>query len=268
MSDGFVTFNIRYERSLIELKLKEPTEISRFVETLKNELKLEETDELVILCPTFEGKMMEIQSDDDIVFLKETKLSYNATTKEVYCNVELVVTIIQKLQDDPNSQIMILSKKFDNFTSKVDKLLDKFDSKIDENTTSILSTNRSISAEHLKIDSGNKLKSSLGEEDLKESKPNVENMLKKETKMDKKKLSSPTTLGSNNNSSTTFENLKSDTPKSAPRPVSIAFEVLLKMLEENGFTNKIQNIIVLKRFNNDYEKSINYLKLSYASNQL
>jgi len=36
MSNGFVTFNIRCEKSLIELKLKEPTEISGFIETLVN----------------------------------------------------------------------------------------------------------------------------------------------------------------------------------------------------------------------------------------
>ncbi|CAH1714497.1 unnamed protein product [Aphis gossypii] len=140
MSNVFVTFNIRCEKSLIELKLKEPTEISGFIETLKNELKLEETDELVILCPTFEGNMMELQSDDDIAFLKKTKLSYNAITKEVYCNVELVVIIIHKLQDDTNSQIMNLSKKLDNLASKVDKVLDEFNSKIDENSNSIFST--------------------------------------------------------------------------------------------------------------------------------
>lgn len=37
---------------------------------------------------------------------------------------------------------------------------------------------------------------------------------------------------------------------------------LLEMLVANGFTNTIQNIIVLKRFNNDYEKVIEYLKNS------
>lgn len=36
MSNVFVTFNIRCEKSLIELKLKEPTEISGFIETLVN----------------------------------------------------------------------------------------------------------------------------------------------------------------------------------------------------------------------------------------
>lgn len=37
---------------------------------------------------------------------------------------------------------------------------------------------------------------------------------------------------------------------------------LLKMLKENGFSNPIQNIIVLKRFDNDYEKVVEYLKNS------
>jgi len=38
----------------------------------------------------------------------------------------------------------------------------------------------------------------LDEGDLKESKPNVENVRQKKIKKDKEKLSSPTTLGSNN----------------------------------------------------------------------
>lgn len=35
---------------------------------------------------------------------------------------------------------------------------------------------------------------------------------------------------------------------------------LLEKLCNEGFKNPIQNIIVLKRFDNDYEKAINYLK--------
>lgn len=255
MSNVFVTFNIRCEKSLIELKLKEPTEISGFIETLKNELKLEETDELVILCPTFEGKMMELQTDDDIEFLKKTKLSYNAITKEVYCNVELVVIIIHKLQDDPNTQIMILSNKLDNLASKVDKVLDEFNSKVDENSNSIFSTLSSILAEHLQIDSNSRIfpRKSSSDEVLKESKPNVENVRQKKIKKDKEKLSSPIASGSNNNSSTMLENIKSDTPKSAPPPVTKDIDVLLELLVADGYTNTIQNIIVLKRFDNDYE---------------
>lgn len=37
---------------------------------------------------------------------------------------------------------------------------------------------------------------------------------------------------------------------------------LLEMLAEDGFTNTIQNIIVLKRFDNDYEKVVEYLNNS------
>lgn len=39
---------------------------------------------------------------------------------------------------------------------------------------------------------------------------------------------------------------------------------LLKMLVEEGFNNTIQNIIALKRFDNDFEKTINYLKSNAA----
>jgi len=60
------------------------------------------------------------------------------------------------------------------------------------------------------------------------------------------------------------ENIKLDTPKSAPRPLSKDIDVLLEMLVADGFTNTIQNIIVLKRFDNDYEKAKNYLKSSVA----
>lgn len=37
---------------------------------------------------------------------------------------------------------------------------------------------------------------------------------------------------------------------------------LLEMLANEGFTNTIQNIIVLKRFDNDFDKAISYLKSS------
>lgn len=39
-------------------------------------------------------------------------------------------------------------------------------------------------------------------------------------------------------------------------------DVLLEMLAADGYTNTIQNIIVLKRFDNNYEKAKNYLKSS------
>lgn len=38
------------------------------------------------------------------------------------------------------------------------------------------------------------------------------------------------------------------------------FEDLLELLSREGFNNTIQNIIVLKRFGNDYDKAVNYLK--------
>lgn len=37
-------------------------------------------------------------------------------------------------------------------------------------------------------------------------------------------------------------------------------DTLLGMLVNEGFNNTIQNIIVLKRFENDFEKAITYLK--------
>ncbi|KAL5234926.1 hypothetical protein ACI65C_002336 [Semiaphis heraclei] len=256
MSDDFITFNIRFEKTLFELKIKTPENVSGFIEKLKNELNLEKTDELVILCPTPDGKMMEIQSDDNIEFLKETKLAYNAVTKEIYCNVELVVTVIHELPDDTKVQFMLLSNKIDKLASKIDELSDKFIQKIEGNQTSTFSSIRSILAE---IESVNKSKNnSLGEEDL-DIKPNL-GVRQKKTKKDKEKLS--TTAGTNDSSSNTPENLKSDAPTSAPRLVPKDIDVLLEMLVADGYTNTIQNIIVLKRFDNDYEKAKNYLKSS------
>ncbi|XP_060878259.1 uncharacterized protein LOC132950732 isoform X2 [Metopolophium dirhodum] len=223
MSDDFITFNIRFKKSLFELKIKTPGDVSGFIEKLKNELKLEETDDLVILCPTPDGKMMEIHSDDDIEFLK------------------------------------MLSNKIDKLASKIDGLSDDFTKKIDENKTSTFSSIRSILAEHLDIGSGNKSKNnSLGEEDL-DIKSNL-SLRQKKIKKDKEKLSS--TAGTNDNSSTTSENLKLDAPTTAPRLIPKDIDVLLEMLVADGYTNTIQNIIVLKRFDNNYEKAKNYLMSS------
>ncbi|XP_060878258.1 uncharacterized protein LOC132950732 isoform X1 [Metopolophium dirhodum] len=259
MSDDFITFNIRFKKSLFELKIKTPGDVSGFIEKLKNELKLEETDDLVILCPTPDGKMMEIHSDDDIEFLKKTKLAYNAVTKEIYCNVELVVTVIHELPDDTKAQFVMLSNKIDKLASKIDGLSDDFTKKIDENKTSTFSSIRSILAEHLDIGSGNKSKNnSLGEEDL-DIKSNL-SLRQKKIKKDKEKLSS--TAGTNDNSSTTSENLKLDAPTTAPRLIPKDIDVLLEMLVADGYTNTIQNIIVLKRFDNNYEKAKNYLMSS------
>ncbi|XP_022169590.1 uncharacterized protein LOC111033244 [Myzus persicae] len=284
MSDDFVTFNIRCEKALFELKIQTPSNVSGFIVKLKNELQLEETDDLVILCPTPDGRMMEIQSDDDIEFLKKTKLAYNAVTKEIYCNVELVVTVIHKLPNDTNAQFKMLLKKLDKLESKVDGLSDELTKQIDENKINTLSSIRSILTEHLQIDSGNKAKNnSLGGEDL-DVKPSLGQRQKK-TKKDKEKLSSTTAAVTNDNSSTTYENLKSDAhtsalptsvpstsapstsapptsapPTSTPRLIPKDIDVLLEMLVADGYTNTIQNIIVLKRFDNNYEKAKNYLK--------
>ncbi|CAI6344845.1 unnamed protein product [Macrosiphum euphorbiae] len=260
MSNDFVTFNIRYKKALFELKIKTPGDVSGFIEKLKNELKLEETDELVILCPTPDGKMMEIHSDDDIEFLKKTKLAYNAVTKEIYCNVELVVTVIHELPDDTKAQFVMLSNKIDKLASKIDGLSDDFTKKMYENKTSTFSSIRSIMAEHLDIVSGNKSKNNtLGEEDL-DIKPNL-GLRQKKIKKDKEKLSS--TAGTNDNLSTISENLmnlKLDAQPTASGLISKDIDVLLEMLVADGYTNTIQNIIVLKRFDNNYEKAKNYLK--------
>jgi len=64
------------------------------------------------------------------------------------------------------------------------------------------------------------------------------------------------------NSSTTSENLKLDAPTSASGLIPKDIDVLLEMLAADGYTNTIQNIIVLKRFDNNYEKAKNYLKSS------
>ncbi|XP_016662431.1 uncharacterized protein LOC100572942 isoform X1 [Acyrthosiphon pisum] len=246
MSDDFVTFNIRYKKALFELKIKTPGDVSGFIEKLKDELKLEETDELVILCPTPDGKM-------------KTKLAYNAVTKEIYCNVELVVTVIHELPDDTKAQFVMLSNKIDKLATKIDGLSDDLTKKIDENKTSTFSSIRSILAEHLDIGSGNKSKNnSLGEEDL-DIKPNL-GVRQKKIKKDKEKLSS--TAGTNDNSSTTSENLKLDAQTTAQRLIPKDIDMLLEMLVADGFTNTIQNIIVLKRFDNNYEKAKNYLKSS------
>ncbi|KAL4113948.1 hypothetical protein QTP88_017495 [Uroleucon formosanum] len=261
MSDNFITFNIRFEKALFELKMKTPDDVSGFIGKLKNELNLTETDELVILCPTPDGKMMEINSDDDIEFLKKTKLAYNAVTKDIYCNVELVVTVIHELPDDTKAQFLMLSNKIDKLASKIDGLSDDFTKKIDENKTSTFSSIRSILAEHLDIDSGNKSKNNFsGEEDL-DKKPNL-GLRQKKIKKDKEKLSS--TAGNNNNSSNISENLKLDAPtlELASGIIPKDIDVLLEMLAADGYTNTIQNIIVLKRFDNNYEKAKNYLKSS------
>jgi len=55
-------------------------------------------------------------------------------------------------------------------------------------------------------------------------------------------------------------NLKLDAQKTASGLIPKDIDVLLEMLVADGYTNTIQNIIVLKRFDNNYEKAKNYLK--------
>jgi len=45
-------------------------------------------------------------------------------------------------------------------------------------------------------------------------------------------------------------------------PISNVYDtdILLAKLLEEGYTNTIQNIIVVKRFDNNYEKVVSYLK--------
>lgn len=45
------------------------------------------------------------------------------------------------------------------------------------------------------------------------------------------------------------------------------FDDLMEVLANEGFTNTIQNIIVLKRFGNDYDKVVNYLKTGSSLKQ-
>ncbi|XP_026818799.1 uncharacterized protein LOC113557461 [Rhopalosiphum maidis] len=259
MSDIFVKFNIRHEKTLIEVNMKLPEDLNELIDSLKNELKVEETDELVILCPTPDGNMMELQSDDDLNFLKKTKMAYDVVTKEIRCKSELVVNVIKNLPDDPKAQFMILSKKINDLTIKVDKLSNDFFKNIDEFKTSTFSTIRSILAEHLQKDSGNKSKDNfIGEVDSMDLKINLEKN-KKNTEEDKKKLSSET----NDDSSAMLENKRLDIPTPVPRH----FDVLINKLVADGFTHNLLNVISLKRFNNDYEKTVNYLKTHHIYNK-
>ncbi|CAI6372267.1 unnamed protein product [Macrosiphum euphorbiae] len=187
MSEDFVTFNIRCKKTLFELKIKFPIDVSGFVTKLKNELKLDETDDLVILCPVSDGNM-------------NTKLSYNAECKHFYCNVELVVIIIHKLPDDPKVKFKVLSNKLNLLASQVDELSNVFNKIIYENESSVISTIfRSILAENSEIDLGNKsMKKSAGKLsglNLSNLEPNIE---QKKSKTDKEKLSSTFTSGISN----------------------------------------------------------------------
>jgi hypothetical protein len=54
------------------------------------------------------------------------------------------------------------------------------------------------------------------------------------------------------------EQIPNNSSNTSAKPKDI--DNLLKMLVEKGYNNTIQNIIALKRFDNDFEKTINYLK--------
>lgn len=58
------------------------------------------------------------------------------------------------------------------------------------------------------------------------------------------------------------ETIQLETSTPAQNLIPKDIDLLLEMLISEGYTNTIQNIIVLKRFDNDYEKAINYLKTS------
>eukprot|EP00102_Acyrthosiphon_pisum_P021432 XP_016658642.1 PREDICTED: uncharacterized protein LOC100570394 isoform X2 [Acyrthosiphon pisum] len=167
MSEDFVTFKIRCEKALFELKIKSPKDISGFVKKLKNKLKLDESDDLVILCPVTDGNMMEIQSDDDIEFLK------------------------------------VLSNKLKLLASQVDELSNVFNKIIHENESSVISTIfRSILAENSEIDLGNKSMKKCSGKPSGFNLSNLEtNIGQKKTKKDDEKLSSS---GTSNISSTLF----------------------------------------------------------------
>uniref|UniRef100_A0A2S2PLY8 PB1 domain-containing protein n=1 Tax=Schizaphis graminum TaxID=13262 RepID=A0A2S2PLY8_SCHGA len=259
MSDIFVKFNIRHERTLIKVNMKLPKDLNELIDQLKNELKLEETDELVILCPTSDGKMIELQSDDDVNFLKKTKMAYDVITKEISCKSELVVNVIKNLPNDTKAQFMMLSKTINDLTIKADKLSNDFIKNMDEFKTSTLSI-RSILAEHLQKNCGNKSKDNnfTGEVDSKDLKIDLDEN-KKNTEEDKEKLSSET----NNNSSAMLENKRLDIPTPVPRH----FDVLINKLAADGFTHNLLNVISLKRFDNDYEKTVNYLKTHQIYNK-
>ncbi|CAH1733080.1 unnamed protein product [Aphis gossypii] len=242
MSHVFVTFKFRYRKTSIKLEIKTPIDLSGLTDILKNELKLEETEELMLLCPTLDGNMMELQSDDDVKFLMETKIAYNAVTKTMHCNVELVVIIINNLLDDKEAQFMILSKKIDNLTFKVDKLSD-FIENTDENKSSTFSAIRSESKEKNTF---------LSELDQIGFEPNLDEC-KKNTEEDKESLLSET----NDNLSPTLEMERFDALSVLLNFESENVDSLFHKLKAYGFTDEFRNIIVLKKFNNDYEKAIN-----------
>ncbi|XP_025412784.1 uncharacterized protein LOC112685183 isoform X2 [Sipha flava] len=253
MTNDLVTFNVRYEESVFKLKMESPTDVHRFIQKLKNELNLEDTVDLILLYPTLDGKM-------------ETKLCYNAKSKEIYCSVEIVVIVIHELlEDDPKSQIMNLTKKVNRLSSQFDEYLLYFDNKLKENTSSVLESIRSMLSKQSQKNSSYKVtKDDIGEQ----SKPNgtLDNghtKPQKKVKKDEEKTSitsvytdTPKLTDSVNDKNQ--EQIPNNSSNTSAKPKDI--DNLLKMLVEKGYNNTIQNIIALKRFDNDFEKTINYLK--------
>jgi len=62
--------------------------------------------------------------------------------------------------------------------------------------------------------------------------------------------------------SKSYENINLEKKSLAINKKPTDIDSLLEMLAEDGFTNTIQNIIVLKRFDNDYKKVVEYLNNS------
>ncbi|XP_022178020.1 uncharacterized protein LOC111039048 isoform X2 [Myzus persicae] len=201
MTEHFVSFHIRCKKELFEMKIKPPIDLPGFVESLKNELKLDEIDDIVVLFPVADGKMMEIQSDDDFEFFKNNKIIYDAEEEQICCNVELVVIIVHRLPDDPNAKFQILSNRLDQLTSQVDKLSDIFNKKMNEDNSSVVAAIfRSILAENSEIDLGNKLKKKSPGEPSKLNSSNLKpenGQHKKKTKKGKEKSSSTSTFETN-----------------------------------------------------------------------
>jgi hypothetical protein len=262
MSSDLVTFNVRCEKQMYEMKIQTPIKISGFIKELKTILEVEDIDELVILCPTSDGKMMEIISDYDIEFLKKTKLCYNAVSKEIYCSVELVVIIVHKYSpDDPKVQLMTLSNKFDKLASQFNELSESLNTKIETSTSNIIKNISSFMLECSQTDSNSTFKKNSSDEDN-NYEPKVVNQRKNIIKKNKEKhsTSSSYNLIDNDKSSNIPENFNQLNIKSNSTNKSKNVDDPLDKLVKLGFTNTIQNIVVLKRFDNDVDKAIKYLR--------
>ncbi|VVC32552.1 Hypothetical protein CINCED_3A016401 [Cinara cedri] len=254
MSDDLVTFNVRYEKSLFQLKIKTPEDVLGFVKKLKNELQVEDADEIILLYPTPEGKMMEIKSDADINFLKKTKMCYDAVNKQIYCSAELVVILLKNLSDDSRAQMMILSKNVDQLASQFTELSQSIDDKLKNNAANILKEIKCLFFKNVQSSADNTPKIYNSEElqdtlKLKKLKPVVSPI----PKMEKVKL--PSFID---------DKLTNDSNQQEKSSTTIDIDTLLEKLKQEGFSNTIQNIIALKRFDQDYEKVVTYLKSNSA----